>query len=383
MEARIILLMSTARCLAGTNKCMAGQTNAWRRGCCLLAPIFGCVNNTQHCFHTQAYSIAHPRMLMHPCLRARSRTPPSAFRPPLPRTRSQPPRFLHLVQIFDLMGYSPSHENKINIHMGGVYGSKPDTIQVRCRRLQAVLLAAASGRLQPMLGRSLRFKKEAIFCGRSSRGCLGTHLALWPCNQWGDSQGPWPCSVPPPCSASCRTSSASRPTAVRGSQVHRTAFSRGHSQHPAALALSILDAWQGELLEPCIRAAHATSRMDPAPTTPPRLCTRTRQAHSMHAHCHTGAVRAAHAAAVENDDVATSFSLHDLLELHRLTGIPLVFDFHHHRFCPGGCSVQARWGIDSGRRCWFWAQLCRCGSLRGCCCGTLQLASSPSGGLAC
>lgn len=232
--------MSTARCLAGTKKCMAGQTNAWRRGCWLLAPIF-CVSTTPSIAFTPWHTPLPTRVCS--CTPASAHAharPPSAFRPPLPRTRSQPPRFLHLVQIFDLMGYSPSHENKINIHMGGVYGSKPDTIQVRCRRLQAVLLAAASGRLQPMLGRSLRFKKEAIFCGRSSRGCLGTHLALWPCNQWGDSQGPWPCSVPPPCSASCRTSSASRPTAVRGSQVRRTAFSRGHSQHPPAPALSIL-----------------------------------------------------------------------------------------------------------------------------------------------
>lgn len=40
---------------------------------------------------------------------------------------------------------------------------------------------------------------------------------------------------------------------------------------------------------------------------------------------------------VENDDVATSFSLQDLLILHRLCegNLPLVFDFHHHRFCPG------------------------------------------------
>jgi len=38
---------------------------------------------------------------------------------------------------------------------------------------------------------------------------------------------------------------------------------------------------------------------------------------------------------VENDDVATSYSITDLLPLHQATGIPLVFDFHHHRFCPG------------------------------------------------
>ena len=32
-------------------------------------------------------------------------------------------------QIFDLMGYEPSHYNKINIHIGGVYGDKPLTLE--------------------------------------------------------------------------------------------------------------------------------------------------------------------------------------------------------------------------------------------------------------
>lgn len=26
--------------------------------------------------------------------------------------------------MFDLMGYPPSHENKVNIHVGGAYGDK-------------------------------------------------------------------------------------------------------------------------------------------------------------------------------------------------------------------------------------------------------------------
>lgn len=44
--------------------------------------------------------------------------------------------------------------------------------------------------------------------------------------------------------------------------------------------------------------------------------------------------------AVENDDIASSFSLQDLLFLHGLCGVPLVFDFHHHRFCPGELSEK-------------------------------------------
>lgn len=41
-------------------------------------------------------------------------------------------------------------------------------------------------------------------------------------------------------------------------------------------------------------------------------------------------------AAVENDDVASAFSLQDLLFLHSLCGVPLVFDFHHHRVRRAG-----------------------------------------------
>ena len=39
---------------------------------------------------------------------------------------------------------------------------------------------------------------------------------------------------------------------------------------------------------------------------------------------------------VENDDRPNSYSLADLMELHALTAVPLVFDFHHHKFAPGG-----------------------------------------------
>ena len=59
---------------------------------------------------------------------------------------------------------------------------------------------------------------------------------------------------------------------------------------------------------------------------------------------------------VENDDIPTSYSITDLKLLHELTGIPLVFDFHHHQFCPGRFQndcIQLRLGLDlftEGRR---------------------------------
>jgi UV DNA damage endonuclease len=43
---------------------------------------------------------------------------------------------------------------------------------------------------------------------------------------------------------------------------------------------------------------------------------------------------------VENDDVKTAYSVRDLLELHGMCGVPIVFDFHHHRFCPGGMTEE-------------------------------------------
>lgn len=39
--------------------------------------------------------------------------------------------------------------------------------------------------------------------------------------------------------------------------------------------------------------------------------------------------------AVENDDKATQWSIADLLPLHDRIGVPITFDFHHHRFCQG------------------------------------------------
>lgn len=35
---------------------------------------------------------------------------------------------------------------------------------------------------------------------------------------------------------------------------------------------------------------------------------------------------------IENDDTPSAFSLHDLLPMSKRTGVPLVFDFHHHKF---------------------------------------------------
>lgn len=44
---------------------------------------------------------------------------------------------------------------------------------------------------------------------------------------------------------------------------------------------------------------------------------------------------------VENDDKASMYSVVDLYELiHSKTGIPIVFDFHHHTFCDGGMSTR-------------------------------------------
>eukprot|EP00879_Flechtneria_rotunda_P013830 GHRR01014443.1.p1 GENE.GHRR01014443.1~~GHRR01014443.1.p1 ORF type:complete len:1060 (+),score=468.43 GHRR01014443.1:1060-4239(+) len=39
---------------------------------------------------------------------------------------------------------------------------------------------------------------------------------------------------------------------------------------------------------------------------------------------------------VENDDRASQYSVADLQLVHQLTGIPIVFDFHHWKFCQGG-----------------------------------------------
>jgi UV DNA damage endonuclease len=43
---------------------------------------------------------------------------------------------------------------------------------------------------------------------------------------------------------------------------------------------------------------------------------------------------------VENDDKASMYSVSDLMYIHKKIGIPIVFDYHHHQFCPGDLSEQ-------------------------------------------
>ena len=44
---------------------------------------------------------------------------------------------------------------------------------------------------------------------------------------------------------------------------------------------------------------------------------------------------------VENDDKASMYSVVDLYEgVYKVIGIPIVFDYHHHRFNTGGLSEE-------------------------------------------
>ena len=44
---------------------------------------------------------------------------------------------------------------------------------------------------------------------------------------------------------------------------------------------------------------------------------------------------------VENDDKASMYSVKDLYEgVYKRIGIPIVFDYHHHKFCTGDLSEQ-------------------------------------------
>lgn len=43
---------------------------------------------------------------------------------------------------------------------------------------------------------------------------------------------------------------------------------------------------------------------------------------------------------LENDDWGSAFAVKDLLPLSRKCNIPIVFDFHHHKFCSGGSTCD-------------------------------------------
>lgn len=43
---------------------------------------------------------------------------------------------------------------------------------------------------------------------------------------------------------------------------------------------------------------------------------------------------------VENDDKASMYSVLDLMYIHKQIGIPIVFDYHHHKFCTGGLTEE-------------------------------------------
>jgi UV DNA damage endonuclease len=44
---------------------------------------------------------------------------------------------------------------------------------------------------------------------------------------------------------------------------------------------------------------------------------------------------------VENDDKASMYSVKELYDgIYKRINIPIVFDYHHHRFCDGGLSEQ-------------------------------------------
>ena len=43
---------------------------------------------------------------------------------------------------------------------------------------------------------------------------------------------------------------------------------------------------------------------------------------------------------VENDDKESMYSVKDLMYIHEKIGIPIVFDYHHHKFCTGGLTEE-------------------------------------------
>ena len=49
---------------------------------------------------------------------------------------------------------------------------------------------------------------------------------------------------------------------------------------------------------------------------------------------------------VENDDKASMYSVVDLYEgIHKVIGIPIVFDYYHHKFCTGGLTEREALGL--------------------------------------
>ena len=43
---------------------------------------------------------------------------------------------------------------------------------------------------------------------------------------------------------------------------------------------------------------------------------------------------------IENDDKNSMYSVRDLMYIHERTGIPIVFDYHHHQFCTGDMTEE-------------------------------------------
>ena len=44
---------------------------------------------------------------------------------------------------------------------------------------------------------------------------------------------------------------------------------------------------------------------------------------------------------LENDDKQSMYSVKELYNgIHNIIGVPIVFDYHHHRFCDGGLGEQ-------------------------------------------
>ena len=53
---------------------------------------------------------------------------------------------------------------------------------------------------------------------------------------------------------------------------------------------------------------------------------------------------------VENDDKESMYSVKDLMYIHERIGIPIVFDYHHHKFCTGdltGTRYALNWSIST------------------------------------